>query len=227
MRATARVVGLAGLLTSSVFVATLTADGARAVVRRAPLDAYGVLCAHVAGESVPTADRGRTQDVVYTGVVISESDLVAGTLTVLVRVIRDGRARASYTGHITVHPAALAGSGGWEGRFGGALRGSDARRDLASLGTELLHRRTVRVRRNPSTIRVPGPPPTRITRRLLRGTGALEGMRLVFDHPANEGVAPPPEALPGGCATDYERWTGVLLDVRPEDSRSEPWSAAP
>jgi hypothetical protein len=209
-----------------VLVATLAGEQAAPAVGCTPFEAYGVLCARVSGEAVDVTTNRLMQQVMYTGVVVSDDDRVAGSLSVVMTVERQpGRSRAAYNGRIIVEPTALAGRGAWQGGFAGELRGADARADVLTLGSELLHRRTVRVRRNPATIPVPGPPRTRIVRRVLRGAGELAGLRLSFHYPANEGVPPQAGALPADCLGDYERWTGVVFDGRGAARLVEPTPA--
>jgi hypothetical protein len=198
-----------------VFVATLAGEQAAPAVGCTPFEAYGVLCARVSGEAVRRRDQppGAAGDVHGRGGLGRRPR--GGRLSVVVTVERQpGRSRAAYDGRIIVQPTAFAGRGAWQGGFAGELRGADARADVLALGSELLHRRTVRVRRNPATIPVPGPPRMRTVRRVLRGAGELAGLRLSFHHPANEGVPPPAGALPAGCLGDYERWTGGVFDGR-------------
>ena len=184
-------------------------------VERESFEAYAVVCSHASTARVDAG--GPADEVIYSGVVLSDDRRVAGTLSIVVSF--PSNARRAYTGRITVQPRTLEGTGTWEGRFGGELRRGQRPEDPAALGLELLHRRTATVPRNPSTIRVPGPPRTRTVCRMLRGTGALEGLRLVFQHPANDGEPPAAAALPAGCLSDYERWSGALLDLRSLKSR--------
>jgi hypothetical protein len=202
-------------IVASALTATLAGQEGARVVRLSPFDGYGVLCAHSVAEPAGLTDGHVLHEVVYTGVVIAEDDRVAGDIRVVVRFERQpGHSRMRYDGRIVVEPTALAGRGEWEGGFSGELRGAAARGDVSTLASELLHRRTARVRRSAYAIPVAGPRPTRTVRRVLRGTGELVGLRLSFDHPANEGTPPPAAALPADCAGDFERWTGALLDFR-------------
>jgi hypothetical protein len=185
-------------------------------LRQAPLEAYGVICNEVTGEVELTTGNVNTREVTYTGVVLSPDDRVAGKLIYSLTLSRDlDNGAVSYSAHIEVRPTAFAGKGEWHGAFGGELTAASDWENASALGRDLLFRRTMLVRRGLSgPPRSAKPPETRVVRRLLRGTGELEGMRLVFDHRLSEGELPGAEALPANCLADFELWKGVIVNVR-------------
>jgi hypothetical protein len=204
------------IVCGSLMVLAAGAVQADVPLRPAPLEAYGVLCGAAPGEVELTTASMHTREVTYTGVVLSGDERVAGTLTVLLTITRElDRGTASYSGRILVRPTALGDKGTWEGVFGGEVARPDKWQNVSDMGVDLLHRRALLVRRNVAApVRSARPQEARVVRRLLRGTGELEGMRLVFDHRVNEGVPPSEATLPAGCTADYERWQGLIVDVR-------------
>jgi hypothetical protein len=212
MRLTRVLFILAGLSALAVTVAAQST----VPLRHAPLEAFGVICEQQAGEVELTTGSVHTRELTYTGVVISGDERVAGMLTYSVTLSRDlEHGTLTYSGHIEVQPTALEGRGEWHGAFGGEVARDSKWENASALGRDLLHRRTVLARRSVSSpVRSARPPELRVVRRLLRGTGELDGMRLVFDHKLDEGVRPAARDLPVGCMSDYELWKGVIVNLK-------------
>jgi hypothetical protein len=204
------------IIVVGLFACAATAAAQTTVpLRQAPLEAFGVICEQQAGEIELTTGNVHTRELTYTGVVIAADERVAGTLVYSLTLSRDlEHGSTTYSGHIEVRPTALEGRGEWHGAFGGELARKAQWEDASVLGRDLLHRRTLLARRSVSgPVRSARPPELRVVRRLLRGTGELEGMRLVFDHKVAAGVRPPATDLPAGCANDYELWKGVIVNL--------------
>jgi hypothetical protein len=213
MRALLPVCGLL-VVVNAAGMPTVSAQGDHTGLRASkPVAAYGVLCEHTPGELARTADRQQQRDVTFTGVVLSEDERVAGTLEVVL-TLAAARRHTNYKGHITVHTRALDGKGTWHGTLDGRVEGSKAWSDPAALALDIVHRRTTLRASRSGPGRTARPADARVVRRYLRGTGTLEGMRLVFDHQANVGAPPPETKLPPGCIADYELWSGVVADIR-------------
>ena len=134
-----------------------------------------------------TGNTLHIRDVVNHSYTVSTSPLVTGPENVWVDAdVNLENGAGSFHGILELVPTALGGSGTWRGSFGAHLKGGQfAENPLTLVDAHMV----------------------------LHGTGALEGLTLMFDHFANINFAHPAPPFPG-CEFDGEKLVGVILDPR-------------
>jgi hypothetical protein len=159
--------------------------------KRTPFEAFDFIC-----PDTPDWDPGTTtvagnmlhlRDLVTHSYEYSTNPLIAGTTTAWVDAqINTLNNAGSFSGVYEITPTALAGTGTWRGTFGAHFKGG----------------------------KFEGSPLTLVdSHMILHGTGALEGLTLMFDHIVNLAFAHPAAPFPG-CEFDGEKLVGVILDPR-------------